>query len=435
MQPQLPSLTPLAVISLGDELRPQARETITAFEQLGLQLKVIFGDNPHTVATLARQAGLPDDTKLVSGPELAEMSQNEFDQTAAEATVFGRIKPEQKDQLVGALLRQGKRVGMIGDGVNDVLALKSASLGIAMQSGSSAARNVTDMILLNDSFAVLRPAFHEGRRIIGGMSNAFYLFLSRVATTIMIIIAVTMIGLDFPFDPAQVALTTFSVGVPAFFLTLWARPKRLDEDLLPSLARFVFPVSIVTMLMGVGLYVTDYNAVLDSPLTHGDIPEPVRQAYESYTGVTFGSEGYADIVATVTAQGILSMFISWIACLLIVFLEPPSPFFLGWRKEVSPDKRPAYLAVGLFVLFLIIWSVPPLGYYFGILVKPLSVTTIIMGVVVVWFFLVRAVLRSNLFERLLGLKRLHKADVRGSHRQVPRRGPSRHSRTDFVESQ
>jgi cation-transporting ATPase E len=251
------------------------------------------------------------------------------------------ISPEQKEKLVDSLLRQ-KRVAMMGDGINDVLSLKKASLGIAMQSGSSAARNVADMILLNDSFAALRPAFHEGRRIIGGMSNALYLFLARVATTTLIIIAVTMAGLDFPFDPAQVALTTFTVGVPSFFLTLWARPRRLDQHLLSSLARFVFPVAIVTMLMGVGIYVTDYHSLLDSPLTQGDVPDRVRQVFENYTGVPFGSEGYSDIVATVVAQGSLSMFISWTAALLILFLEPPSRFFLAWRKEVSPDKRPPF---------------------------------------------------------------------------------------------
>jgi cation-transporting ATPase E len=403
-QPQLPPLTPLALVSLSDELRPQARETIAAFRQLGVQLKVISGDNPQTVAALARQAGFPPDVTLVSGPELTAMNQTEFDQAAAEVTIFGRITPEQKELLVDALQRQAKRVAMLGDGVNDVLSLKKASLGIAMQSGSSAARNVADMILLNDSFAALRPAFHEGRRIIGGMSSALYLFLTRVTTTTLLIIAVTMVGLDFPFDPAQVALTTFTVGVPAFFLTLWARPQRLDWHLLPSLARFVFPVAIVTMLIGVGIYVTDYNFVLDSPLTGSDVPGRVQYVYESYTGVSFGSEGYANAVATVTAQGSLSIFISWTACFLILFLEPPSSFFLGWRKEVSPDKRPALLALGLFVLFQIIWWVPPLGYYFGILVKPFSITSLILLVVGVWFFLIRAIWRANLFERFLGLE-------------------------------
>ena len=403
-EPCLPPLEPLAVVALGDELRPAARETIAAFEEFGLELKVISGDDPRTVAALAKQAGFRDDIKLVSGPELAAMSEEEFDRAAAEATVFGRIAPEQKDRLVDALMRRGLRVAMMGDGVNDVLALKKASLGIAMQSGSGAARDVADMILLDDSFTVLRPAFHEGRRIIGGMYNALYLFLTRVATTTLIIIAVTMVGLDFPFDPAQVALTTFSVGVPSFFLTLWARPRKLDEDLLPSLARFVFPAALVAMLMGVGIYVVDYNVVLESPLTEDGLNDRVRQVYESYTGVPFGSEGYKDIVATVTAQGSLSIFVSWISCFLILFLEPPSRLFLGWRKEVSPDKRPALLAAGLFVLFLVIWSVPPIGYYFGILVKPFGITLIIMGLVLVWFFLVRAVWRANLLERFLGLK-------------------------------
>jgi cation-transporting P-type ATPase E len=402
-QPQLPPLTPLALISLSDELRPQAKETIAAFGEYGLQLKVISGDNPQTVAALAKQAGVPGDLMFVSGPELAEMSQPDFDRAAVEATVFGRIKPEQKDQLVDALLRTGKRVAMMGDGVNDVLALKKASLGIAMQSGSGAARNVADMILLHDSFAALRPAFQEGRRIIGGMSNALFLFISRVATTTLLIIAVTMIGLDFPFDPSQVALTTFTVGVPAFCLTLWARPQRLDKHLLSSLVRFVFPVAIVTMLMGTAIYVTDYNQLLNSPLTQGDALW-ARQIFESYTGLEFGSAAYRNGVATVVAQGSLSLFISWSACVLILFLEPPSRLFLGWRKEVSPDKRPALLALGLFIVFMIIASYQPLGYYFGILVKPLPINMILIGLVVIWFFLVRAVWRARLFERFLGLE-------------------------------
>jgi cation-transporting P-type ATPase E len=401
-QPRLPALTPLALVSLGDQLRPQARETIAAFAQLGVQLKVISGDNPQTVAALAKQAGFAGDLKQVSGPELAAMSPAEFDQVAAEATVFGRITPEQKDRLVDALLRQGKRVAMMGDGVNDVPALKKASLGIAMQSGSSAARNVADMILLKDSFNALRPAFREGQRIIGGMTTALYLFLTRVTTTTLIIIAVTMLGLGFPFDPAQVALTTFTVGVPAFFLTLWAGPRRLEENLLRSIARFVFPVAIVTMLMAVGIYVADYRFLLNSPLSQGQL-EWANEIFQSYTGVAPENAGYANTVATVLAQGSLSMFISWTACGLILFLEPPSRLFLGWRREVSTDKRPAWLALGLMILFFIIWSVSPLGYYFGILVKPFPIIALIFGLDVIWFFLVRAVWRLHLFERFLGL--------------------------------
>lgn len=276
-----------------------------------------------------------------------------------------------------------------------------------MQSGSSAAQNVADMILLGDSFASLRPAFHEGRRIIGGMSNALYLFLTRVAATTLIIIAVTMVGLDFPFDPAQVALTTFTVGVPAFFLTLWARPRRLDAGLLPSLARFVFPAAIVTMLISVGIYIVEYNQLVDSPLTTETVEfQEATRIFESYTRVSAESAAYSNAVATVIAQGSVSIFVSWTACLLILFLEPPSRFFLGWRKEVSPDKRPALLAAGLFILFWIIWSYQPLGYYFGILVKPFEINLILMGLVIVWFFILRTIWRANFFERFLGLDKI-----------------------------
>ena len=161
-RPRLPTLRPLAAVSLADELRPGARETIATFGELGIELKVISGDDPRTVAALAKRAGLPGEAKLVSGPELEEMDGNRFDRAAAEGTVFGRIKPEQKEGLVDALLRKGERVAMMGDGVNDVPALKKASLGIAMNGGSGAARDVADLILLKDSFAVLRPAFYEG---------------------------------------------------------------------------------------------------------------------------------------------------------------------------------------------------------------------------------------------------------------------------------
>jgi cation-transporting ATPase E len=145
-QPDLPPLTPLGLVALTNELRPQAKETIAAFANLGIQLKIISGDNPQTVAALAKQAGLPANPHTVTGPELAHLSAAEFDQVAAETTVFGRIAPEQKEQIVASLIRQGHYVAMMGDGVNDALSLKKAKLGIAMESGSNVTRNVADMI-------------------------------------------------------------------------------------------------------------------------------------------------------------------------------------------------------------------------------------------------------------------------------------------------
>jgi cation-transporting P-type ATPase E len=397
----LPGLTPLALVSLSDELRPKVRETLADFRQLGIQLKVISGDSPHTVAALAKQAGLPHDIKLVSGPELALMSPAEFDGAAAEATIFGRISPEQKEQLVDSLMRRGRYVAMMGDGVNDVLSLKKASLGIAMQSGSSATRNVADMVLLNDSFEALRPAFREGRRIISGMSSALYLFLARSLTTTLLIIAVTMVGLSFPFDPAQVALTTFTVGIPAFFLTLWAKPRTLEPDILLKLVRFVIPVAILTMLLGVALYIDDYHRASDAP--DRPMPAALLTSYSEYTGVAPTDPAFADAFGTIAAQGALSIFVSHTAFLLLLFLEPPSRFFTGWRREISADKRPALLAVVLLVSFQICYFIPSIGTYFGLLEKPSGVYLRILGFVVVWFFLLRLIWRQRLFERFLGL--------------------------------
>jgi cation-transporting P-type ATPase E len=401
--PQLPPLTPLALVSLRDELRPEAAETLQAFHRLGLDLKIISGDNPQTVAALARQANWPGELRLVTGTELATMNPQEFDRTAVAATIFGRIQPEQKEQLIDALLRQGRRVAMMGDGLNDVWAIKKATLGIAMESGSSAARNIADMILLQDSFAVLRPAFAEGQRIIGGMVNALYLFLARVVAGIFIIVAVTMIGLDFPFDPAQLLLMALAVGIPALFLTLWARPQRLEKNLLTSVARFVLPAGIVTMLLGTALYVTEYNTLLGSRVTSEDVPAHLRQTFESYTGVPFGDEGYRDTVATVLAQGSLSLFLAWTSCLLILFLEPPSAFFLAWRQEISPDKRPALLAVVLILLFLSTTLFPSIGYYFGVLKKPPGIALLLLALALLWLLIMRAIWRLKLFERFLGL--------------------------------
>ena len=409
-EPTLPPLTPLALVSLSDELRPKVKETIADFIAMGIQLKVISGDSPHTVAALAKQAGLPNDIKLVSGPQLAAMSPAEFDQAASEATIFGRISPEQKEGLVDSLLRQGHYVAMMGDGVNDVLSLKKASLGIAMQSGSSATRNVADMVLLNDSFEALRPAFSEGRRIISGMSSALFLFLARSLTTTLLIIAVTMVGLSFPFDPAQVALTTFTVGIPAFFLTLWAKPRSGEPNILLNLVRFVIPVALLTMLMGTGVYLDDYYRASSAPdndqlVSRGgkDIPDRLLTSYSEYTGVSQDDPAFAEAFGTIAAQGALSIFVSHTAFLLLLFLEPPIRFFTGWRKQVSDDKRPGLLAVVLLVIFQVIYLVPTIGAYFGLLEKPWPIYGRILALVVVWLFIIRSIWRHHLFERFLGL--------------------------------
>lgn len=364
-EPILPTLQPLAWVSLRDQLRPYAREVLQEFARLGIAVKIISGDSPHTVAGLAKQVGLLD-PKLVAGPDLAKMSDSEFDQAAVDATIFGRITPEQKSRLVDALVRKGHFVAMMGDGVNDILALKRAKLSVAMQSGSNATRTVADMVLLNDSYAALAPALKEGQRISSGVINATYLTLTRAFTYAFVIIGGLMAGLPFPFEPSQTGVTMITVGVPALFLTLWARPRAKQEPLLGSFVRFVLPTAIWTTLIGVTLFAfvdVHVKQFIDTVA----IPGSVVKVFEQYTGLTYESgEAFGLSAARIYSQTALTVYLSISALGLLLYLEPPFKWLAGWR-EVSPDKRPAILSLILTALLLVGLYVPAVANYLGLI--------------------------------------------------------------------
>jgi cation-transporting ATPase E len=405
-RPRLPALTPLALISLSDELRPEARETIAEFTRLGIEIKVVSGDDPDTVLAIARQAGLAGELEAASGLDLARMSEGEFGEAVARATVFGRIAPQQKEKLVAALIVRGHHVAMLGDGTNDVLAVKNAQLGIAMESGSDATRNVADIILLNDSFAALRPAFDEGKRIVAGVTMAMYLYLTRVTIATLVIIAIAVLGLGFPFEPAQEALTYLAAGIPSLFLIWWARPESAEAEFFRSLARFVLPAAIVTTLIGVALYVAYYFRVLNGIQTY-QIPPHIVDIFRLYTGVkTEANAELAPAAATIVAQTALSTFITVTPFLLILFLRPPIRIFTGWT-QMSQDKRPVFLALGLFAILVAVIVIPEVQYYFGLFKLGPGEPAILGAAVVAWAFALRTIWRTKLMDRLLALDAPH----------------------------
>ena len=231
------------------------QETLSSFTENGVKLKVISGDNPQTVAALAKQAGLPGDLTLVSGPELAEMSPAEFSQAAVTATVFGRITPQQKEGLVTALREQGEYVAMMGDGVNDVLSLKKANMGIAMESGSSATRAVAAMILLGDSFEAMPAAFKEGQRIVNSIQNILKLFMVTVFALLLLIVGITVLHLGFPFTTLQSTLLSFFArGAPPLVLAVTALSVRRDTSLSRNIIHFTLPASFLIFLFGLIIY-------------------------------------------------------------------------------------------------------------------------------------------------------------------------------------
>lgn len=398
----LPELTPVALVAISDELRPQAAETLAAFVKQGIRLKIISGDHPQTVAALAKQAGLDASLRAVSGLELDRLSDHEFAEVVDQSTVFGRITPQQKERIVAELMRQGHYVAMMGDGVNDALSLKKAKLGIAMESGSNVTRNVADMILLGDSYAALVPAFHEGKKIINGLATSLYLFLSRVATSILIIVMISMIGLGFPYEPAQVALTLFTVGIPTLMLTIWARADTPHHDLLKRLLRFVLPVAVVTAVFGVGVY-TYFFTLVQSGVQSAAVPAQAIARWEEFTGLTYASDAqFTTAAATIVAQTALSSFVTLAAFGLIVFLEPPTQFFAGWNP-VSPDKRPAWLALGLAVLYFVVLYTPATANYFGLVTPGGPELRLFLTTIPAWFFVLRTIWRQRWVDQLLSL--------------------------------
>jgi len=398
-QPLFPELTPLALITLQDSLRPHVTATIQAFLQLGVQLKIISGDSPQTVAAVARQAGLVD-TNMISGPELTKMNDGEFAQAADDHQIFGRITPEQKQQLITTLIQQGHRVAMIGDGVNDVLSLKKAHLGIAMQSGSNAARNVADMVLLNDSYEALPHVLSESKRVINGIIDATYLLIGRSLIYALIIIGVMMVGISFPFEPAQTGLTTFSVGIPAFTLMMWANAKKKAEPLLRSLVRLVIPYTLWTMLLGVLLYSFTLSSI-SANISANDLPPGAVARLEAFTGVTYDlTTDFEVIVSTIVAQTTLSAFLTLVSILFVLFLNPPHSFFTGWRA-VSSNLRPLWMVIILIVALLVMLNIKSVADYFGMIPLPPPGYGALMMTSLIWLLGMSFILRQNIFDHLL----------------------------------
>lgn len=384
----LPPLTPLGLVSLSDELRPEAAETLARFRAVGVQPKIISGDNPETVAALARQAGLPAEIRLVSGPELEQMSEAEFAAAADEATIFGRITPQQKQRLVAALRARGRYVAMVGDGVNDVLSLKQANLGVAMQSGSAATRNAADIVLTNDSFAVLSPAVEEGQRIVNGMQDTLRLFLTRTATVALLTVATLMVSSEvFPIVLGQSTLVAMlTVGIPTPLIALWARPgPGARAGQIARLLRFMIPASLLSTVFGLLVF---FGAI---------IIEYVARA----AGVPAGGEAQL-IYQTIVPIGrtALICFLVATGLLLVVFVEPPTEWWAG-ADELSGDWRPTLVAIGCALIFGAGMLVAPLRAWFNLsLPGPVSLA-LVGAATLAWLFLLRWIWRSNALERFL----------------------------------
>lgn len=238
-------LTPVALVLLEDEIRPDAPEILAYFDAQGITLRVISGDHPGTVSAVAQRAGVPDAHLHLDARTLPD-DQGELGEILRDTVVFGRVTPHQKQAMVRALQQNGHVVAMTGDGVNDVLALKDADMGIAMGDGSAATRSVAELTLLDNRFSTLPTVLAEGRKVINNIERVANLFVVKATYAVLLAAASGLLSSPFPFLPRHLTLIgTFSIGVPGFFLALAPNESRARPGFIQRVMRFSLPAGLL----------------------------------------------------------------------------------------------------------------------------------------------------------------------------------------------
>ena len=244
---QLDNVRPLALLLLQDKIRSDANETLQYFREQGVTLKIISGDNPHTVYGIACRAGFKENAKIIDATTL--VTDQDILDAAWEYDIFGRVTPEQKKKLVLALQHLGHTVAMTGDGVNDVLALKKADCSIAMASGSDSTKNVSQLVLLDSNFSSMPYVVAEGRRTINNIEKSSSLFLVKTIYATLLAIIFIFIDMPYPFIPIQLSLaSTVTVGIPSFILALQDNYDLVQKHFLKRVLKRAVPPAFTIII-------------------------------------------------------------------------------------------------------------------------------------------------------------------------------------------
>ena len=241
---ELPSeLEPAALLLLTDVIREEAPDTLQFFDSQEVDLKIISGDDPVTVSAIAKRAGLKNAENYVDATTLE--TEEDLEEAVAQYSVFGRVTPQQKKEMVQALQKQGHTVAMTGDGVNDVLALKEADCSIAMAQGSDAAKNIANVVLLDSNFASMPHIVNQGRRVVNNIRTAASMFLIKTMFSVMLSLLTIFFGNAYPFEPIQMSLiSACAVGIPTFLLAQENNYDKIDHTFLRHVFLNAFPAAI-----------------------------------------------------------------------------------------------------------------------------------------------------------------------------------------------
>ena len=419
-QENMPALITVAVIAIEDEVRPDCRATLDVFFKNGMDVKVISGDDPHTVDSLFTIANIPGERKILSGEELDALQGREQIDAILETNIFGRMKPDHKEMIIATLKNEGRYVAMVGDGVNDVKSLKMANVGVALQSGSGAARGVADMVLVNDNFGALPKALVEGRRTVSGMRDILKVYLSRnfllavLVFFIMFFFASAFAYGATPFLPTQATYYAIvSVSVASFLLTLWAQPDENNGAVLPEVMRYAVPTAIIAGVAALVVYMTffllTYNGVLEMNYTVDQLLILGWPSYDfdnpgaledmlSYYGVNTIEELPIERVAEINARNAMLLF-----CVLEgvtqLFMVTPYWKIFSIDGHLHKDIKPTILIFLLYAVVIATYLYVPTQEWamkwLPIAAFPPMYLAIIIISVALWFFINLYLLRSG----------------------------------------
>ncbi|MCL1905337.1 MAG: HAD-IC family P-type ATPase, partial [Methanomassiliicoccaceae archaeon] len=428
------TLEPVAVIAIEDEVRPDCKSTIDNFIDNGIEIRILSGDDPAAVDALFKIAGIPGERKILSGDELDALKGDERKERIIETNIFGRMRPDQKQTVVEELKNSGRYVAMVGDGVNDVRSLKEANVGIALQSGSGAARGVADMVLVGDNFSALPKALVEGNRTVSGMRDILKMYLARNFVLAMLVFFITIIFNAPPLVPITSAIYAFvGLSIAAFFMAIWAQPSKIERTVLPDVLKYAIPAAIIISAFGFLLYAALHLGYTNGWLEWAGIQIPGN--IESFGWGAYPSDpaGQLTYEAEVVARNALLVFLMLTGILQILFVVPRFGFF-SVNGNIVKDAKPTVLMILLLgLLVLIYWAVGEYGAstqlsgktaaeFFEVFLLPDGLYLIVGVFTAAWFFTARLILRRGYlgeYRRFAGW--LYQRELRNAQKKRERR--------------
>ena len=323
-------LEPLGLFPITDVIREEAPDTLAFFDSQGVDLKVISGDDPVTVSAIAKKAGLKNANHYIDATTIK--TPEEMQRAVAECSVFGRVTPQQKKQMVQALQSQKHTVAMTGDGVNDVLALKEADCSIAMAAGSDAAKNIANVVLLDSNFGAMPHIVNQGRRVVNNIRSAASMFLIKTIFSVLLSLITIFFGDAYPFEPIQMSLiSACAVGIPTFLLTQENNYNKIDHTFLRHVFMNAFPAAVtitgcVFTIMLVCQDVYHSNVMLNTAcvlVTGWNYMSALRTVYSplnTYRKVIIYGMQFAFFISAVVLQDLLTLGSLEFGMIILVFV-------------------------------------------------------------------------------------------------------------------